>query len=262
MHRAGARAAAALSAAVVASAGALAVGPWTVAGASGNGLASKSASQILASVQKAEARTSGVHLTGRITQPSTSVSFSLDLTGKGDGKGTFHQSGEAVDVEKIGGDIYVRATTAFWRSNGAGTDAARMGDHWIKAPAGNPDFTSLAQFLGLTRLTTQLFPAGSAPVRTSKKAKVDGHPAVQVVGRSTTGGRTETTTLYVAATGRPYVLEAVAVSGSEKGVLTFSHYGEKVRVRPPPHPFDITSLGQPSSSSPSTSTPASKRGMK
>jgi len=262
MHRAGALAAAVLAAVAATSAGALAVGPWTAAGAAGAGPAAKSASQILASVQKAEARTSGVHLTGRITQPSTSVSFALDLTGKGDGKGTFHQSGQAVAVEKVGAEIYVRATTAFWRSNGAGAEASRMGDHWIKSPAGNADFTSLAQFLGLTRLTTQLFPAGSSPVRTSKKAEVDGHKAVLVVGRATAGGRSETTTLYVAATGRPYVLEAVAVSGNEKGVLTFSHYGEKVRVRAPAHPLDITSLGQPSSSSPSTSTPASKRGMK
>lgn len=245
MRRAGSRAGAILS--VVA----LAWASTTAAGAVGSpagsttrgGIASETARQILAGVQRAEARTSGVHLVGRITQPSTTVSFSLDLTGGGDGEGTFHQSGQTMEVEKLGGDVYVKASAAFWRANGAGAKAARINGRWIEAPADNADFTSLAQFLGLDRLTTQLLPAGSVPRRKRGTAEVDGRRAVLVVGRTTAGGRTETTTLYVAASGAPYVLEARAVSGGEVGVLTFTHYGEKVRVRAPAHPLDVTGLG-------------------
>lgn len=245
MRRAGSRAGAIL--AVVA----LAWGGTTAAGAVGSpagaatrgGVASETASRILAAVQKAEADASGVHLAGRITQPSTTVSFSLDLTGAGDGEGVFRQAGQTLRVMKVGGDVYVRAGAAFWRSNGAGAEAARMDGKWIEAPAGNADFTSLAQFLGLDRLTTQLFPAGSTPQRKATAAEVGGRRVVLLVGRATAGGRSETTTLYVAATGTPYVLEARATSGGEAGVLTFTHYGEKVRVRAPPHPLDIASLG-------------------
>jgi hypothetical protein len=255
MRRASIRAGAFLSMAALAS-----VAVTTPASATGRRVVNESASQIMTAVQKAEASTSGVHLTGRISQSSTTVSFVLDLTGAGNGKGTFRQSGQTVRVEKMGRNIYVQAGTAFWRSNGAGANAARMGGKWIEAPASNANFASLAQFLGLSRLTTQLFPAGSTPVKKTTTAKVDGHRVVLVVGRATAGGRTETTTLYVAATGKPYVLKALASSSGDVGVLSFTHYGEKVEVRAPAHSLALTSLGNSGTGASPRTTPATTGG--
>lgn len=217
--------------------------PAVAAAASKGGVSTQDASQIMASVQKAEEATSGVHLTGKISEPSTKVTFSLNVTGSGNGTGTFTESGQTVRVEKVGSKVFVYGSTKFWRQNGAGSKASKLGSRWVEAPATNTDFSGLAQYLSLTRLTTELFPSGSTPFKQTTTARIGGKKVVAVVGRATeSGGTAESTTLYVAATGKPYVLLAVATAGDEKGTISFTRYGEKTSVKTPPRPLSLSSL--------------------
>jgi hypothetical protein len=201
--------------------------------------------QILAAATAAQAHVHGMHVRGAITAAGVGVTFALDVTGAGNGKGIFSERGTSITIVKSGSTLYLYAGLAFWEKNGDPLHAAALSDRWLDAPVGEADFTSLSQFFEPFRFTTQLYPAGSGAIRKGAPTTVSGQRAIPLTGAVTTGGITQTTTLYVAATGTPYVVEASASKGSEKAVIEFSKFGEKVTVKAPPHATGYATIVNP-----------------
>src|SRR6185437_8085666 len=209
-------------------------GPAAAATAAGG----QTATGLLAAAKKAEAAAGSVHLVGRITEGKTVVTFVLDVDHAGDGQGTFTEVGQALKVKKVGSNIYVYANQRFWAKAGGTAVANKIGHRWVTTSTTNTQFKSLAQFFGISRMTTGLLPPGAAQPTKGAATTVDGHQTIPLQTTKSGGSSTATTTLYVAATGPRYVMKATARNGGEVGTLTFSRYGEKVRVQPPAKPLN------------------------
>jgi len=193
--------------------------------------------QILAAATAAQAHVHGMHVQGAITAAGTDVTFALDVSAAGDGQGIFSERGTSITIVKKGSTLYLYAGSAFWEKNGDPQHAAALSDKWLDAPVSEADFTSLSQFFEPFRFTTQLYPAGSGAIKKGAPTSISGRKAIPLTGSATTRGVTQTTTLYVAAVGTPYVVEAMASKGNEKAVIEFSRFGEKVTAKVPPHPI-------------------------
>lgn len=228
------------------------------ASASTGSLSGKSATQVLTAVEKAEQAARGVHLVGTIAEGGDTITFDLDVSRSGDGKGTFTEQGQVMRAVKEGSQMYVYANKAFWTKNASAQTAGELGGRWVTAPASDEEFSALAQFFGISRLTTELLPSDGEPVVKGKPTTVGGQKVVPLSAVVKTKGKAaESTTIYVAATGRPYVVKATAKNGDESGTIVFSRYGETVRVKAPADALNLSGLGgsTTTTSGPTTTAP-------
>ena len=222
------------------------------AGAATSGTAGKSADQILAAAKKAEVAARGVHVVGTIAEGSDTIKFVVDVNHAGNGQGTFTEVGQSLKIKKLGSRVYVYADKAFWTKNGGAAVARQIGNRWVTTSSSG-QFQSLAQFFDISRMTTGLLPTGGGRPVKGATVTVGGQKVVPLrtttkgsttKGSTTTGSTTSTqsTTLYVAATGTPYVVKATATNGDESGTITFGHYGEPVVVKAPSKTLNLSQL--------------------
>ena len=217
-------------------------GTHTLTAASRRPLLDETPRQILAAATSAQARAHSMHLRGVITASGVPMTFALDVEAPDNGTGIFSERGTSITIMKKGSNLYLYAGDSFWAKNGEPKDAGSLGGRWLVAPATQASFRSLTQFFELFRLTTQLYPAGSGAIAKGAITVVDGDKTVPLTGRVTAKGVTQSTTLFVSATGTPYVLEASAVKEGERALIAFSHFGENVVIKVPPHPISYTTI--------------------
>jgi len=208
-------------------------------------LADQTPRQILADATSAQARAHSMHVRGAITAAGVSVTFALDVEAPGDGKGIFSERGASITIVRKGSTLYLYAGSKFWASNGDQKYAAALSGKWLEAPASQTDFASLAQFFELFRLTTQLYPAGSSAISKGPPTTVAGTKVIPLTGKAIVKGVTQSTTLFIATAGTPYVVEADASNGNEHAVIEFSRFGERVAVEVPPHAVSYDKLVNP-----------------
>jgi hypothetical protein len=166
----------------------------------------------------------------------------------------------SVDVIVDGRTTYMRADQTFWTAMTKDARVSRLfAGHWLELPTA--DAGSLAS------LGNQMSPSRLA------SCLVESHGTLTRVGTTTIGRRSaivirdagnapgdQPNTLAVAATGTPYPLKSTATgkqqpggtsgecsngSGpSTDGTLTLSGFGNLGRLRLPPHPINLKSLGR------------------
>jgi hypothetical protein len=100
-------------------------------GSKSNGVAAKTADQIVADAQASAAGATSVHVSG--AQGSALVINLSLVAGKG-GKGRITANGLTFDMVRIGPTAYFKGDSAFWRQFGGQAMAQLMGDRWLKAP--------------------------------------------------------------------------------------------------------------------------------
>ena len=202
---------------------------------SSNGVASKSADQILTAAKTATASAQSVHVAGTTVTGGVPVTLDLSLSAGQGGTGTFSQSGLSVQLIATNNTIYLKGTPAFWQKFGGAAAAQLLAGKWLKAPTSNSSFAGIAQLADFHKLI------GSALSQHGSLAKggtstVNGQPVVAV--KDTTQGGT----LYVATTGQPYPVELAKTSGSDSGKLTFDQWNAPVTITPPSSSIDLSQL--------------------
>lgn len=222
---------------------------------------SRTADRIISLADTAEASVTSVHMVGTVAEDRQVVSFILDLGGSDNGAGTFTEDGETIQIVKLGSVLYFSAPASFWVKASGTAAADTYGNRWIELQASDPNYQSFAQFMNPGSLVAQLFTGNTGPLKKGKEKKV-GRVKVIPVMTSTTRHRVPISTMYVAASGRPYVVKLVADGSSESGTISFTHYGESFSVVPPPDPINpanpphtsITPPPPPSTTVPPTTT--------
>jgi hypothetical protein len=115
-----------------------------------------------------------------------------------------------------------------------------LAGRWLKTTTANQDFADLTNLLDISKLASALTPSGAltkgAPTTFNKVAVVPLHDT------GAKGG-----TLYVAATGKPYMI-AVRGGGTEPGTVTFSQYGTAKVPSPPAGAINLSQLQQSAAS--------------
>ena len=177
----------------------------------------------------------GVHITSVMTDSGRCTAVMRD------------DSGLEVQVIGTGSAYYVKGTRSFWEGAGAPSGALKLLDgSWLRLPAGT---ASGAGTIGLLcdkgrfmdHMTSEV-DVGTITKR--RPTTVGGAPALPLVHVKPTA----TSTLYVATTGEPYLLESVVpMAGGGRATEQFSGFGRIPRISAPPadRTVDPAQLGAP-----------------
>ncbi len=184
-----------------------------------NGVADKTADEILAATTAAAKAQTSVHVSGTGTGGSGSVGLDLHLVkGKG-GYGSITLAADTLQIVSDGTTVYFKGDKAFWTNQASAQAATLIGDRWLKAPVTNESFKSLAEFADFENTVTGILkPDGSVTKGSTKD--VGGTPAIEL--KSGSGS------LWVATTGEPLPLQISSGTAGDK--VTFADWGKAVDV--------------------------------
>ncbi|HEV2998578.1 MAG TPA: hypothetical protein VGX16_05680 [Solirubrobacteraceae bacterium] len=202
---------------------------------SGNGVASKSANEIVAATKAAADGASSVHVSGSATSGKTPLALDFELATNKGARGKITQSGLSFEFIEIGGVTYIKGDRAFYAHFGGSSAPQLFEGKWLKVPAGDKSFGSLGSLLNLHALLDGALTNHGALTKGST-ATVNGQESVGVTDAAKGG------TLYVATTGTAYPV-AVVKTGAEGGKISFSDWGKSVALVAPASSIDISQLG-------------------
>jgi hypothetical protein len=201
---------------------------------SGNGIADKSPTQILAATKKVSDVAKSVHVSGSLVSGGTPISIDVDLiAGKG-GRGKLSQNGLAFELIEVANTVYIKGSSSFYKHIGGSAAAQLLQGKWLKAPASSSGFASIGQLTNLRQLVDQTL-TDHGTLSKSGTTTVQGQKVVGVSDKSKGG------TLYIAATGKPYPVQ-ISRSGSGTGTITFDRWNEPVTLSAPANAIDIAQL--------------------
>jgi hypothetical protein len=203
---------------------------------SGNGVAGKTPAQILAATKAASDTATSVHVSGSIVSEKSPITLNMNLlAGKG-GRGQLSESGLAFELIQVGGTVYIKGSSAFYKHIGGTAAAQLLQGKWLKAPSTDANFASLSQLTDLRQLVDQTLTSHGSLKKTATTT-IDGQKVVGVTD-TTKGG-----TLYIATTGKPYPVE-IAKTGSSGGggKITFDRWNSPVTLAAPANAIDVAQL--------------------
>jgi hypothetical protein len=195
--------------------------PRTSATPSGNGIDGLSASGILDRAVRTTKAATSVRVKGSGKDHGDTVALDMRIAGRHRASGHIWLGRQRVDVIRTGPVLYVSGNARFWRSSTGQRDVSGFTGKYLKTSTRDKDFADL---LSLMRLSYLLADVAKPTGQVAKKARTTYHgtPAVPLVDEGSG-------TLYVAATGKPYVL---GLRGDGER-LDFTDYGRRVRVHAP-----------------------------
>jgi hypothetical protein len=222
---------------LVAAPGLLTLGLVTSASAaSSNGVANKSANQIVAAATSAINGAKSFTYGGTTRSNGVSTGLKASLNSAGDGQGTLTSSGQPVKLIKIGSTLYVSSTVAFWTKNLGASAGQTLGTQWVAASSTDSDYAGIANLFEASEITGQFLATSGTTWTKGKTSTINGQPVIAIVGKS---GST-VNTVYVATTGKAYVIQITAPGGNG-GTLNFTNYNKPVNPTAPPNPITVPS---------------------
>jgi hypothetical protein len=189
-----------------------------------------------------------VTVTGSASQGKQVITLSLQASDDAEGVGSIGISGAVVHAIRVGKKIYFNANTKFWKENGGTAAAQLFVGKWVETAASSNDGKPLAQFLDVTTLFSELFGGDftTAVFSSGKDTTLHGTKVIGYTGKDAVGGTGGT--IYVARTGKPYVVELLSLGGAKgHSLVVFSGYNQPVHAVAPKGAVDIDTLKQSAS---------------
>ncbi|MEU1849528.1 hypothetical protein ABZ499_09695 [Streptomyces sp. NPDC019990] len=192
--------------------------------------------QIDTQAREAVRNATSMRLTGKGSSDGRQVEVDLAMDIRGSCNGTLGISGRTMRIVKKGSLVHVKAGEDFWRATFSRGMAAEQAEEmvalfkgrWIKPPRGVSK--TLGRMCdGLDDLIDALGPVSDGGSTREADATVGGRPVAVLAERDTT----ETTTLYIAKEGKPYLLRGTVAGGDEPVDLTFTDHNKPVDTTPP-----------------------------
>ncbi len=202
-------------------------------GSAGNGIASKTPTEILAASRAAATNATSVRVVSKVSQGPLTLAFNAQLASDG-GRAQVSLTGFAFEVIRIGETVYLKGSPILYKRLGI---ALKVPQHrWLQAPVSG-QLGQLAAFTDLSGELNRLLPARNAALANGASTTLDGQHAL---GLNTTA-KLFTGVLYVATTGKPYPIEFVK-HGRETGQSTFSEWNKSITLKPPTNTVKLTQL--------------------
>jgi hypothetical protein len=196
---------------------------------SGSGESAKSGSQIVKDAQQATMSASSVHVSGSAAATATPLKLDL-VAGPGRGGGTITSGSNVLNLILNHQNIYIKADAATIRSlTGNAATANADANRWLQTNSTSSAYTGLGKLLDITKLPQSVAFTG---VPTKQHATTFAGVAVIPVFDPKSGG-----TLYVATSGKPYIIGIKGAPSAGGATLTFDHYGVAKIPAPPPNPL-------------------------
>jgi hypothetical protein len=203
-------------------------------GSSANGVASKSASEILAASRAAAVSASSVHLVSSSKVSRAKLAVDARMAEK-QGHSKVSLLGIAFEAIRTESTLYLKGNRFFDARLEATLGVTVPSGMWLKGSSTG----SLAQIGSFTNPKHELSIILGARGTLTKgpRTTINGQPAIEL--NETT--KLATTTLYVAMTGKPYPIETRKL-GRETGKTTFTGWNQPVYVTAPSNAVDISQL--------------------
>lgn len=200
---------------------------------SSNGVATKSAAQIVSATETAGNRATSVRVVGFGTFQGQSVRVDI-VAGRGIAGGSATTHGATFRIVVTTKTIYLEAGRASWLVlTHSDTIADLLAGRWLATPTSTSQFRDFHDvFGGFGQIIRAL--AGNGPFTKGEAARLDRRPVVAVTNA-------KRVTLYVATTGTPY-LESVHALGPPQGTIRFEDYGTARLPAIPRHAVPLGSL--------------------
>lgn len=205
---------------------------------SDNGVAAMSAEQILSKATSALKSADAVRVKG--TAGSGAERFDIDMRYTAtSAQGTLAVAGQPIEMRRIGDTVYVKGSREFWSNRVPAAAAELLTGKWLKSPVTGKRLGELAELTDLSKAADGILEPDGTITKGEKKT-VAGTPAIALVSHGADGGK-----LYIATTGKPYPLQIVPTNATDSGQITFTEYGKRVTVSPPPADLviDVSKLG-------------------
>lgn len=198
-----------------------------------NGVAAKSATDIVAAAKAAVKAKGSVHVVGTGSLEGAAMTFDARIRTKDDaGTGTLTVKGARIDLVRLGDKLYIKGDQAFFTAQGLpATLVSRVAGKWLVSAAGSGPLADLGTFFSLDEL---LKPEGT--IEKGIRTTIHGRAVIEVKDTS----QDNPGSLYVRTTGDP-VVEQITSSGTDKATLDFTEYGVKVDVTAPAGAVDLNS---------------------
>lgn len=193
--------------------------------------------QIDNQAREAVKNTTSMRLTGKANSDGRQVEVDLAMDVRGSCNGTVGNSLGTMHIIKKGSLVHVKAEEDFWRATFSRGMTAEQAEEmvalfkgrWIKPPRMMSE--TLGRICGgLDVLIEALSPVSEGNSTREADATVGGRPVAVLAARTTT----ETTTVYIAKEGKPYLLRGTVAGGDEPMDLTFTDHDKPVDTTPPP----------------------------
>lgn len=201
---------------------------------SGNGVASKSAEEIVKEAKKAADEASSVHVAGSVNSGGAPVTLDLNLAAGKGATGQVSQNGSTFKIIIDGGTAYISGSDAFYRKLGGSAAAQLLAGKWLKVSTSTPEFASFGSLTNMRKLLDTVL-VGHGSLQKGSTTTVGGQQAIEV--KDTTRGGS----LYVATTGKPFPLQ-VSKSGSETGAIKFDKWDVPVTIKAPASSVNLSEL--------------------
>ena len=199
-----------------------------------NGVASKSADQIVAAAKAAASSATSVHAYGSGSDNGVPLVINLHIVAGKGGKGSLSEHGLSFQLVRIGSTAYIKGSSAFYKRFAGAAAAQLLQGKWLKASATSGQLAALTPLTDLSKFFDTAL-ANHGKLAKSETKTVHG---VEVIGvKDTTKGGV----LYVATSGKAYPIE-VTKTGASGGTLTFDQWNQPVALSPPPNAVDISKL--------------------
>ncbi|HEV3321443.1 MAG TPA: hypothetical protein VG147_04535 [Solirubrobacteraceae bacterium] len=202
---------------------------------SGNGVASKSPTEILSAAKAAADGASSVHVSGSTVTAGTPLTLDLSLVANRGGRGRIAENGLSFELIELEGTIYIKGSTAFYKHFAGAAAAQLLQGKWLKAPATSASFAGLSSLVELHKLLDAALASSDKALVKTGASTLKGQAVVGV--KDTAQGET----IYVATTGRPYPVAATK-SGAGGGTIAFAEWNKPVTLTAPANAVDIEQL--------------------
>jgi hypothetical protein len=191
-----------------------------------NGVGKLTPEKIQAKTRAVAGAAEGVRLSGTVVAGGST--YKLDMRLKDDGgTGSVTADGATFELLRIDEQLYLKADTAFWDSEGKGDAAAadKLDGKYVKVPEGDPSYKLFTGFTDKDFLLDGLLTLHGT-LKTDGRHEQAGVRTVRITGDQGSGG-----TLDVSLEGKPYPLRLVR--GGDAGTLTFSAWGKDFALSEP-----------------------------
>ena len=213
---------------------ALLLGGCGSSGPKSNGVAAKTAGQILAAAEAAAVGATSVHVYGSGTQGGTALSLDLYLVAGKGGRGHITVNGLSFDIVRVGATAYFRGDAKFWRRFGNAAVGALLKGRWLAEPSGTGDLASFSSLTDIAKFFTSVL--GSHGVLTKNATSTANGRSVVALSDSKNHG-----VLYISTTGEPYPLELANTAGKVASIK-FANWNAPVALAPPANSIDLNTL--------------------
>jgi hypothetical protein len=199
---------------------------------SDNGEAAKPAKTIVADAIAATKTASSARISGSFVDGTQHISLDVVSGNDGAGGGKMTTNGETFTIVVAPPNLYLKADAKTWDKVANNKAAGEIfAGKWLETTTANTDFGSAAQLFDLGALADKLGqPTGN--ISKGKTTSYHGESAIPI--------QDKTGTLYVAATGQPYILGLVG-TGNHRGELRISAYNT---AKSPAQPANALNLDQ------------------